>query len=97
MAEPRELTAQEREIVTQGLQAEALLNDAAFESVVKSLMYESWCQWTETKPADREAREDKYNFYRGLQAIETELRGRVQAKDEIERMLNDAEDEDPSE
>jgi hypothetical protein len=90
----RELTPEEQEIVQQGLQAEALLDNEAFSGTIQSLMFESWAQWTETKPADKDQREDNYNFYRGLKAIESELRGRVQAKDEIERMLNESADED---
>ena len=90
----RELTDEERKIVSEGLQAQVLLDDDTFKSVIQSLMFESWAQWTESKPAQREAREDNYNFYRGLKAIEAELTARVQAKDEIERMLNDAQDAD---
>lgn len=97
MAE-RELTAQEYQIIEQGIQAGALLSDPAFKSVIQSLMFESWAQWTESKPEAKDQREDNYNFYRGLKAIEAELNARVQAKDEIERVMNedrtDAEDED---
>lgn len=89
----RELTPKEHEMVQQGLQAEALLDNDAFKGVIQSLMFESWAQWTESKPKDKDAREDNYNFYRGLKAIEAELTGRVQAKDEIVRML-DADDGD---
>lgn len=89
----RELTDRERQIVQQGLQAEALLSNVTFESVIKSLCHEAMAQWADSKPAQEEDRERQYYFYQGLKAIEAELTGRVQAKDEIERML-DANPED---
>jgi hypothetical protein len=89
----RDLTAQEQVQVQQGLQAEALLANDAFQSVIQSLCLESMAQWADSKPAQEEDRERQYYFYQGLKAIEAELNGRVQAKDEIVRML-DAEDED---
>jgi hypothetical protein len=92
MAE-RELTAQEHQIVEQGIQAGVLLSDPAFKSVIQSLMFESWAQWTESKPEAKDRREDNYNFYRGLKAIEAELNARVQAKDEIERVMNEDRDD----
>jgi hypothetical protein len=88
----RDLTAKEMDIVEEGLKAQALLSDDTFQSVIKSLCLESWAQWTESKPTDTSGREANYNFYQGLKAIEAELNARVQAKDEIERMVNSSDD-----
>ena len=89
----RDLTAQEQEIVQQGLQAEALLDNEAFASTIKALCLESMAQWAESKASQEEDRERNYYFYQGLKAIEAELNGRVQAKDEIVRMLDATNDE----
>lgn len=91
---PRDLTDQEREIVGEGLKAQVLLNDDTFQDVLKSLCREAMAQWADSKPAQEEDRERQYYFYQGLKAIEAELTGRVQAKDEIERMLDADADRD---
>lgn len=91
---PRDLTDEEREIVGEGLKAQVLLADDTFRDVLQSLCRESMAQWADSKPAQEQDRERQYYFYQGLKAIEAELTGRVQAKDEIERMLDADADRD---
>ncbi|MFC0686467.1 hypothetical protein [Novosphingobium clariflavum] len=79
--------------IERGLAAASLLSDPTFQSVIQSLAVECFATFTESKPSDRDGREDTYNLYRGLQAIEAELNARVQAKDEaiisLDAALND--------
>lgn len=88
------LSPEEDQVVREGLQAEALLANEAFSSTMKTLIYERFCDFTDTKAIDATARELIYNQMQGLQAIEAELNARVQRKDVIERRLNATPDED---
>jgi hypothetical protein len=76
------------EIIERGLAASSLLENPTFQSVVQSLMFECFAQFTETKPEDKRAREDTYNLYQGLKAIESELRSRVHLKDQTAERLD---------
>lgn len=67
--------------IERGLAAASLLSDPTFQSVIKSLGIECFATFTETKPSEASKREDAYNLYQGLQAIEAELSVRIQAKD----------------
>ena len=87
------LSEQEQAIVEGGLQAEALLDNPTFVSVIQSLGYQCFEGFVNSIPPQALERENLYNLYRGLKAIEEELRGRIQAKDEIVRIL-DANSED---
>lgn len=69
-------------IIERGLAAATLLSDPTFKSVLHTLTVECFASFTESKPSDRDGREDTYNLFRGLQAIEAELLARIQAKDE---------------
>jgi len=87
---PREpLGEAELLIVREGLDASDLLASEALRSVFKSIQVEAFARFTESTPDQKEARDNLYNLTQGLKAIESELRARVQAKDEIERRLND--------
>jgi hypothetical protein len=77
------------------LASASLLSDPTFQNVLKSLAVECFATFTETKPGETAKREDTYNLYQGLQAIEAELNARVLAKDEAVAKL-DAEQEDQS-
>lgn len=76
------------EIIERGLAASSLLENPTFISVIQSLMFECFAQFTETKPEDKQVREDTYNLHQGLKAIEAELRARVQQKDQAAERLN---------
>lgn len=69
------------QIIDRGLAAANLLSDTTFQSVIKDLCYEQFCAFTETRPEEKAKREDIYNIYQGLQAIESELTSRVHSKD----------------
>ena len=84
------------ETIERGLAAASLLSEPTFQSVLKALCYEQFASFTETLPAEASKREDTYNLYRGLMAIEAELNARVLAKDEAVLKL-DAVNEDHSE
>lgn len=74
--------------IERGLAAASLLSDPTFQSVIKCLGVECFASFTESRPDDTRGREDTYNLYRGLQAIEAELTSRVQAKDEAVSRLD---------
>lgn len=85
------------EAIERGLAAASLLSDPTFQSVLKSLTVECFATFTESKPNDKQGREDTYFLYKGLEAIEAELNNRVLQKDEaIKRIdaLNSSPDED---
>lgn len=81
------------EIIERGLAASSLLENPTFQSVIQGLIVEQFALFTESKPADKQSREDTYFLLQGLQAIEAELRSRVQQKDKAAAML-DATNED---
>lgn len=70
------------QIIERGLAASSLLIDPTFQNVLQSLAVEGFSTFTETKPHETGRREDIYNIYQGLKAIEEELNARVLAKDE---------------
>jgi hypothetical protein len=72
----------DEQAIERGLAAASLLSDPTFQNVIASLGVEAFAVFTETKPDERQRREDTYNLYQGLKAIEAELTARVQAKDE---------------
>lgn len=76
------------ELIERGLAASSLLSNPTFQSVLKSIAIECFAQFTESKPSDAQDREDTYNLYRGIQAIEAELSSRVQAQEEAVRRLD---------
>lgn len=83
------------QVIERGLAAANLLSDHTFQNVIASIGVECFATFTETKPEDRQRREDTYNLYQGLKAIEAELNARVLAKDEAVKRL-DADQEDHS-
>lgn len=90
-----ELTQEERVAYERGLRAEALLQDTNFVEVVNYLVRDCAIKILETKPEEQSKREEHYNLYRGLAAIEAELNALVHEKTMIQARI-DA-DETPSE
>lgn len=88
------LSEKEQAIVEGGLQAEALLDNPTFVTIMQGLSLQCFEAFIASIPPDSLGRENTYNLFRGLQAIEEELRGRISAKDEITRRLDDALDDD---
>jgi hypothetical protein len=87
------LSDKEQETVQRGLAAADLLAHPVFSEVIRSLTVEAFAVFTETKPSEKQSREDQYNLCQGLKAIEAELLARVQAKDALELKLNEDEEE----
>ncbi|API58457.1 hypothetical protein BSL82_03370 [Tardibacter chloracetimidivorans] len=88
-----DLSEQEQAIVEGGLQAEALLGNPTFVSVIQGIGFQCFEAFMASNPHDTPGRENAYNLYQGLKAIEAELRHRINQKDQIAARL-DAEDED---
>lgn len=88
MHPPEPLGEAELIIVREGLAAASLLASEDLRSVFNSIQVEAFARFTESTPDQKDARDYLYNLTQGLKAIESELRARVQAKDEIERRLN---------
>lgn len=94
MTEPYLLDEEESEVMRRGFAAADLLASEAFTSTIRSLMFECFAQFTDSKPDQPAFREDNYQFYRGLKAIEAELQSRVQLKDALQESLDAPEDTD---
>jgi len=91
------LSEQEHQVVRGGLAAASLLANEDLQTIIRSLMFEGYASFTDTKPEEASRREAIYNLNQGLRAIEAELNSRVASYEEIQRRLNatdqDAEDE----
>jgi hypothetical protein len=86
----------DEQTIERGLAAASLLSDPTFQSVIRDLCYEQFCIFQETKPEDKQARENSYNLYQGLKAIEAELVTRVQIKDRVVEAIDAQNAEDNS-
>ena len=75
--------------------AASLLSNPTFQSVLRSIGIECFASFTESKPHEASKREEFYNLYQGLQAIEAELNSRVHAGQEAAKAI-DAINEDQS-
>lgn len=80
---------QEEQLITQGDEAELLLNNSAFDNLINNLVEGSFQTFVGTKPNDYEDREDAYNRYRALVDIVQTLRQRVAVRDEIQAKNSD--------
>lgn len=74
---------QEDNLVAQGNEAEELLNNNAFNNVVNSLVEENFQGFVNTKPEEKDQREQSYFHYRGLVGVVHTLKQRVAIRDEI--------------
>lgn len=79
-----EFTPEEQVQFEEGVFADALLSDPTFQSIIRSLQMQCAVAILESKPDELQAREHNYNLNRGLQAIEAELRSRVQTRDTLQ-------------
>jgi hypothetical protein len=80
--------------VRRGLAAASLLAHPDFTSTIRELGIECFAVFTDTKPHEASKREDSYNLYRGMQAIEEQLNARVQTQEELVRRIDAANAED---
>ena len=74
---------QEDALVAQGNEAEELLKNNAFNNVVNSLVEEHFQGFVNTKPEEKDQREQSYFHYRGLVGVVHTLKQRVAIGDEI--------------
>ncbi len=74
---------QQDNLVAQGNEAEELLNNNAFNNVVNSLVEENFQGFVNTKPEEKDQREQSYFHYRGLVGVVHTLKQRVAIRDEI--------------
>ena len=79
-------------LIKMGDDAEAMLNQATFITIINSLVEQSFGQFVNTKPEATDERERIYNQYRGLTDIMGTLNQRVQVRNQmIERDNNEEE------
>ena len=67
----------------QGNQAEELLKNNTFNSIVNSLVEEAFQGFVNSKPEEADQREQSYFHYRGLVGVVHTLKQRVAIRDEI--------------
>ncbi|AYJ85539.1 hypothetical protein D3Y57_05520 [Sphingomonas paeninsulae] len=68
--------------------AASLLAHPDFISTIRELGVECFAVFTDTKPSEANKREESYNLYRGMQAIEEQLNARVQTQVELVRRID---------
>jgi hypothetical protein len=85
---------QEEELIKQGDEAEILLSNPAFNSVINNLVDVSFQSFVNTKRQENEQRERSYNHYRAVVDIVQTLQQRVQVRDEINTKAGDNNQED---
>jgi hypothetical protein len=79
-------------LMTMGDDAERLLKDDAFINIINSLVENTFSQFVNTKPEEKEMRDQIYAQYRGLTDIMGTLNQRVSVRNQIvERDSNEEE------
>ena len=73
----------EEALVSQGVDAEEMLNNSKFNAVIDSLVQDCFGRITATKPSELDQREQAYFLYRGLVEIVNTLQQRVAVMNEI--------------
>ena len=73
----------EADLITRGDEAEALLNNETFTSVVDGLVQEVFQGFVNSPPDAGDKREQQYHHYRALVDIVNTLRQRVAVRDQI--------------
>ena len=76
-------------LLTAGEDAELILNNNSFNSVINQLVDASFQAFCNSKPEDKEKREMSYLHYRALVDIVSTLQQRVQVKNEIIQKQDD--------
>lgn len=85
-------TVRDETLIKMGDDAEAMLNQETFITIINSLVEQSFGQFVNTKPEATDERERIYNQYRGLTDIMATLNQRVQVRNQmIERDNNEEE------
>jgi len=73
----------EEQLIQTGDMAEAVLNQDAFNTVINALVEQSFTQFCNTKPEEKEKREASYYHYRALVDVVNTLKQSVSVRDEI--------------
>ena len=77
-------------IVQNGDEAEALLTNNTFTTIVDELVQEVFEGFVNTAPEAKSEREQKYNHYRALVDIVHTLKQRVEVRDQMLEARNDS-------
>jgi len=77
------MPTQEEQLVAAGDQAEAVLSASAFTSVVNDLVETTFQSFVNSKPEDKEDREQAYNHYRALVDVVNTLKQKVEVRNSI--------------
>lgn len=70
-------------LIKMGDDAEAILNQETFITIINSLVEQAFSQFVNTKPEDADERERIYSQYRGLTDIMGTLNQRVQVRNQM--------------
>ena len=73
----------ESDLILDGDEADGLLHNDAFNKVVNNLVEETFQRFVNTKPEEKDQREQSYYHYRALVGIVHTLQQRVAVRDEI--------------
>lgn len=88
----RNLSDNEKTLVELGIQAEHLLNNDTFIKAINTLSEQITNTLLSTKPEEQTSRERLYMMHVALNEIVGVLKSRVQAKDNIEVIVNSDDD-----
>lgn len=91
----RDLTSEEKVLVELGIQAQHLLDSETFIKAVNTLSEQLTNSILSTTVDENQKRERLYMMHVALNELVGVLKNRVQAKDNIESMVNDEDDSDP--
>lgn len=91
----RNLTTDEQVLVELGIQAQHLLASETFGSAINTLSEQLTNAIISTKLYESVERERLYMMHSALNELVGILKSRVQAKDNIEVIVNDEDDDDP--
>tara|TARA_B100000780_G_scaffold278977_1_gene254744 strand:- start:1699 stop:1977 length:279 start_codon:yes stop_codon:yes gene_type:complete len=91
------MPTQEEQLIVAGDEAEVLLQNSAFNSVINELVERAFQTFVNTGPEDVEKREYSYNHYRAIVDVVDTLKQRVQVSQSITEQQNgDNSQEEPA-
>jgi hypothetical protein len=82
------MPTQEEQLVVAGEEAEVLLKNPAFNSVINELVERAFQTFVNTGPEDAEKREYSYSHYRAIVDVVDTLKQRVQVRQSILEQQN---------
>lgn len=84
----------EEQLVNEGMAAEALLKNEAFNSVVNDLVDITFQSFATSSPAENDSREGAYQNYKALVDIVNTLKQRVAIRDDINERASESRSEE---